>query len=83
MIVVNFSFHISIHNCTLILLSFAPIFGQSMHLLHCVSCDHDQLSYRVVNFHVCAHRSCSGIAGMHGALSEEGELGPLVPMSMT
>ena len=31
-----FSFHISIHNCTRILLFFPQIFGQSMHL--CCSC---------------------------------------------
>ena len=63
------SFHISIHiDCTLILLFFAQIFGQSMHLCYsCVSHDHDQLSYsmegsKLERFtHACAQRSCSVI----------------------
>ena len=44
---VNFLFHISIHNIALILLFFAQIFGQSMDLYcSCVSCLHDQSSWR-------------------------------------
>ena len=60
---VNFSFHVNVHNCTLILLFFAQIFGQSMHLHYsCVSFHHAQLSYeglKVAKINACAHRSYS------------------------
>ena len=49
----------SVINRTLVLLFFAQIFDQIMHqCCSCVSCDHDQW-VRFVNFHTCAHRSCS------------------------